>query len=116
MLADKHDEMICDLMETYGIIDYHMIPIDRLAVLVWGLGDKSRIYDDNVGDETILLANIADGVSLLIWGLLGDKNTKKPKSITDAILKKVAPQSGFSNPQELEAEIKRRQQNGSKRS
>lgn len=35
--------MICDLAEYYHIYDYKQLPVETLAILVYGLRDNSRI-------------------------------------------------------------------------
>ena len=43
MYAADHDALICDMAETYHILDIHAIPVPLLAVLASGLRDNSRI-------------------------------------------------------------------------
>lgn len=58
------DELICDLLETYHIFDYHGVPVKLLCTLCSGLGPDSRIGMKLSGRKapmnTILLAMIYD--------------------------------------------------------
>ena len=43
MLAADRNAVICDLAETYGILDYKALPVPLLATLCSGLRETSRI-------------------------------------------------------------------------
>lgn len=43
MYAADRDALICDMAETYHILDIHAIPVPLLAILASGLRDNSRI-------------------------------------------------------------------------
>ena len=64
------------------------MPVDLLATLTAGLGPNSRvgmaINKVTAPPDTMLLAEILDGVNLLLWSLAG--KGKKPKSVAAALL------------------------------
>ena len=90
IINDSEDLMICDLAETYGIIDYHQIKPDILAVLVLGLPQGSRImrkltnaklsYIDSV------LALIFDALQVIAYNQGHKKGSKKPESLYKKII------------------------------
>ncbi len=92
MLAFDRDALICDLAETYHILDYKALPVETLAVLASGLGDKSRIAKKMSGTEIdidrFLLAGIFDSLSILIWMKTKDgaHNRNRPESVLDLIM------------------------------
>ncbi len=61
------DAVICDLAETYHILDYESLPAIKVATLVCGLRDNSRIKQKLAGVKydltTILLAMLVDRYS-----------------------------------------------------
>lgn len=92
MIALDRDALICDLAETYQIMDYKALPVETLAVLASGLGDKSRIMKKMSGTEIdidrFLLAGIFDSLSILIWMKTKDgaHNRNRPESMLDLIM------------------------------
>ncbi len=113
MLATDRDALVCDLAETYGIYDMRVLPVTTLAALAAGLREDSRIKlklsGARVGPDTLLLAAIADRLSLLVWSRTEDaqKNRNRPASIVDALTGKQQAQSGdamvFDSPEAFEA-------------
>lgn len=71
MLITDKDALICDLAETYGILDMEALPLDKLAVLSCGLRDNSRIKmamsGMDVSMDRLLLAGCFDMLSWLKW-------------------------------------------------
>ncbi len=45
MLAVDRDALVCDLAETYGILDLYAHPAQLIATLAAGLRENSRIYE-----------------------------------------------------------------------
>lgn len=92
MIALDRDALICDLAETYQIMDYKALPVETLAVLASGLGDKSRIAKKMSGTEIdidrFLLAGIFDSLSILVWMKTKDGayNRNRPGSMLDLIM------------------------------
>ena len=88
MIELDEDALICDLAETYQIFDYRSLPVQLVATLSVGLRDNSRIKlrlaDSEVSLETLILASIADNLTLLRLGF--SKDTKrKPFLFTELI-------------------------------
>lgn len=94
MVATGEDDLICDFAETYRIYDWRNIPVKLAATLAAGLPDNSRsmkrLTGLPCGMDTLLLAAIADRLSLLVWAKTKDaqKGRKKPQMITEKLLQK----------------------------
>lgn len=92
MIAIDEDALVCDLAQTYSIHDYKQLPPKTIAAFSVGLEDKSRIKMKlsglTVQIETMLLAQIADAINMLVW--MNSKEcrngSKRPKSLIKAIL------------------------------
>lgn len=67
MLATDRTAVICDLAETYGILDMRRVPVRTLCTLAAGLGQNSRIRLKQNGLkapwEIVLLAMLVDALS-----------------------------------------------------
>lgn len=87
MIATNEDALECDLLETYGILDYRELPPDRVALFAVGLRKNSRIKMEynacNLDLKEQLLALLVDGVNMLIWSNSKDatKGRNRPKSL-----------------------------------
>ena len=61
--------MICDLAETYHILDYRALPVKLLATLCCGLRDNSRVKIQIAGmnevSNEVILISIADTLRLI---------------------------------------------------
>lgn len=92
MLAFDRDALICDLAETYHILDYKALPVETLAVLASGLGDKSRIKRKlsgmDIDLDRFLLAGIFDSLSILVWMKTKDgaHNRNRPESMLSLLV------------------------------
>ena len=92
MLSAGKDELICDLAETYGVYDYKQLPPKTVAAYAVGLKDDSRIKlklsGMNVSTNTLLLAQIADALNILVWMNSKDcrNKSKRPKSLVEALM------------------------------
>ena len=82
------------------------VPVETLATLTAGLGPNSRvgmkINGVTVPPDTLILAEILDGVNLLLWSLAGKGN--KPKSMASKLLEQDKPKSdikGFKTGADL---------------
>ena len=112
MIRLDEDALICDLAETYHIMDYRSLPVRLVATLSAGLRDDSRIKlkaaDTSVDLETIILAAIADNLTMLRAGM-DRKNRGKPFLFTEAINgeRKKQKVRGFRTVEEFEAALKR---------
>lgn len=91
MLNTDEDAVICDLAETYHIYDYRSLPLNMVATFCYGLGQNSRIKrklsNMEYTTEELLLMNIADYLSILVWQNTADgqKGTNRPKLLTDLL-------------------------------
>jgi len=118
MLRIDRDALICDMAETYHVYDIQGIPVETLATLAAGLRDDSRIKMQIGGLEyippVILLARIADCLSLIQYGLMHDDKTPLPKMVIDIMTGKgVRTERAQSEAQRatfalIEAEVKQR--------
>ena len=104
--------MICDLAETYGILDYKGLSLQLVATLVLGLRDNSRVKmklsGTRIDIQTALLASACDELSFLSWSKTKDaqKNRNKPKSRLQALMgepKKNSDVVSFDTADEWEA-------------
>ena len=93
MLKVDEDAIICDLAETYNIYDYRQLPALKVAVFVCGLREDSRIMmqisDSKLPLDTLLLAGVADRLSIMLWQKTkdGQKGKNQPVSIVDQLTK-----------------------------
>ncbi|HFI0042632.1 TPA: DUF5361 domain-containing protein [Streptococcus suis] len=92
MIATDETALICDLAETYGILDFRQLPLPQVAAFSVGLRNNSRIKmalsDQRLPLDTILLAGINDRLSILIWQQTkdGQKGTNQPKSVVEMLV------------------------------
>lgn len=113
MLATDADALTCDMAETYGILDWHTLPLPLAAVLAAGLRENSRIRMKMSGaradPETMLLASITDRVGLLVWQNTEDARHGRgcPPSVFNLLLGiesgQSGPVTGYATPEEYEA-------------
>ena len=85
------DALICDLAETYGVLDYEALPPSTTAALFAGLRDDARsmlrLSGAQAGTDRLLLAAVADRLSLLLWAQTVDgvHNRNRPQSIVSVL-------------------------------
>ena len=93
MLKLDEDAIICDLAETYNIYDYRQLPALKVAVFVCSLRSDSRIMmkisESKLPLDTLLLAGVADRLSIMLWQNTkdGQKGKNQPVSIVDQLTK-----------------------------
>lgn len=103
MIATDEDALICDLAETYGIFNYKELPASRVALFACGLRDdsriKQRIRQDTYPLNTMLLAAIADRLSLLLWSKTkaAQKGRGKPTLLVERMIKNKSDIVAFSS-------------------
>lgn len=91
MVKKDEEALICDLAETYNILDYKSVPLSLISVLAKGLSYNSRIKtaisEEKVPIDFILQASIIDRLSLLVWANSKDavKGKNRPKSIVESL-------------------------------
>ena len=112
MIRFDEDALICDLAETYHIYDYRSLPVKLVATLSAGLRDDSRIKlkaaDTSVGLDTVILAAIADNLTMLRAGM-SDKSKSKPFLFSEALQgeNKKQKAKGFATAEQFEAALRR---------
>lgn len=115
MLKVGEDELICDLAETYNILNYKGLSPQLVAVLSCGLSEDSRIKRKISGVkltfEQMLEVMIFDSLILLVWSKTKDaqKNRNRPKSLFKKLLNndKKDDLASFETPEEYEAYMKK---------
>lgn len=117
MIVTDESALICDLAETYHILDYRALPVKLLATLCVGLRDNSRIKMKMSGakitSEIALLAGAVDRLSMLVWAKTkdGQRGRNMPASIMSALLADKTPKDTDIKPmnsaEEFEAERRR---------
>lgn len=85
------DAVICDLAETYHILDYQGLPLRLVATLVCGLSDDSRIKRKVIKRRLTLSeslqAAIVDRLGQLVWFNTEDarRGRNRPASILNLL-------------------------------
>lgn len=111
MIAVDEAALVCDLAETYHIMDYKALPARQAALFACGLGPDSRIMRRMGGVPAtmteLLLARICDGINVLCWQNTpnGRDGVDPPASIFQAIMaagEEKAPGPGFDSPEDFE--------------
>ena len=110
MIGSGEDLLICDLAETYGVLDYRSLKLSTAAALAAHLPDSSRIKRKQAGvklslQET-LLASIADSLRILCWMQTEDakKGRNRPNSILEALTKEPEEKvTGFDSAEAFRA-------------
>jgi len=89
--------MICDLAETYHIVNYRELPVRTLAALVTGLRADSRTKMKMTGqrypDNILIQALVFDRLSQLVWmnSEDGRRNRNRPASLYEQLTKEPKP-------------------------
>ena len=119
MLRADRDALVCDLAETYGVLDYQSLPVQLVATLAAGLGDDSRskmkLHGRKATRTETLLAAAVDRLSRIAWLLsfVCPHQGEPPKSVLSAILgeaKHAAPMDVqiYASAEDFDAEWRRR--------
>lgn len=92
MISTDRDAFICDMAETYHVLDINELPVPLLATLASGLREDSRIRSRLNGMQVLpvipILAHIADSITMLIGCFAGEK--PKGQMLTDLLYGKTA--------------------------
>lgn len=115
MITTDKNALICDLAETYGILDYKALPVETLAVLSVGLRDNSRIKmklsGAKINPDILLLAEAVDRLGLLVWSKTKDAQSgrNRPKSIVSMLTREEQENDveSFETAEEFDAEWQR---------
>ena len=91
MSAGSEDDLICDFAEYYHVLYWRELPLKLAATLAFGLPpdsrSKRRISGMKISTETLMLAKIADLLSIWLWWNSEDgaKGRNRPQSIVAAL-------------------------------
>lgn len=115
MLAADRDALVCDLAETYHILNMAALPVALLATLAAGLRDDSRIRmrmaEVTVTQRELLAAAMLDRLTTLCWmqSRDGAHGQNRPLSVLEAICGKDNTESpraarpvAFDSPEDFE--------------
>lgn len=100
--------MICDLAETYHILDYTVLKPNTLAILVKGLSQDSRVMrhlrNEKLTYLDSMLALIFDCLRIIAYNQGHKKGAKRPQSLFEKLTKveKKDELMKFSSPESYE--------------
>ncbi len=109
------DELICDMAETYHVLNWRELPLKTAAILASGLHQDSRcrmkLNGMKLRSEEYTAMAILDEVRFFHWNMLPKefkKGRKKPESVLLKMLRmEDRPDvTGFRTPEEFEARRK----------
>lgn len=114
MAKTCEDELICDMAETYHVLNWRELPPRTAAVLACGLPADSRVSRKLRGEkyslDTVLTVAILDELRWLVWARSRDaeKGKNRPKSLLRQMLEKPAAEkpTAFDSPEAFEAQRK----------
>ena len=91
MIVLDEDALICDLAETYNVLDFRALPLKTAAALACGLRENSRIKckvrNERYSVDTLLVAAAVDRLSHIIFMLSKNGNSaNRPESILKLLL------------------------------
>lgn len=110
MVKLYESDLICDLAETYHILNYRALPLRLVAVLACGLREDSRVLmrisGARVQSDVMLMASAVDRLSLLVWFQTkdGQRGRNRPQSLLTTLAgdKKQSIES-FDSAEEFDA-------------
>lgn len=91
MIHADETALICDMAETYHVLDWRALPIHTAAALASGLREDSRVRLRMSGQKAdaqmMLLAAAVDRLSFLAWAQTKDaeRGVNRPASIVAAM-------------------------------
>lgn len=107
MIKEDEQALICDLAQTYQILDYRSLPSRMVATLSVGLGAESRIKmkfnGSKVPYELELLMAAVDRLTLLVYANTKDaqKGRNRPKLLLDQLYNPPEKTMSFRSGAEL---------------
>lgn len=107
MINTDETAVICDLAETYGVLNYRQLPATLAAALCVGLKADSRIKmkmnGRKVPYELELLMGAVDRLTMLVYAQTkdGQKGRNKPKLLLDQLYQDKEKALGFSSGADL---------------
>lgn len=107
MLGTDRDALICDLAETYHVLDMWALPVPLLATLASGLRENSRIRMEMAGMHYIPLEIVVPQIRDYLAAVYSKKG-KKPDMLTDYVMgnkpiKKPEKATGFRHASDFDA-------------
>lgn len=114
------DEIVCDLAETYNILNYRELSPELVATLVLGLREDSRIKkkinNQNITLDQMLMALAVDNLQFLAWSKTksAQKNQNRPDSLYKKLMgldkKENDELMSFETPEEFEEYMKQKRE------
>ena len=105
IIDECEDELICDLAETYNVLNYRELSPELVAVLSLGLKNDSRVKrhfnKSRLNLEQELLADIADSLRFICWTF--SKEAHKGRSYKGKSLLKLFTEGPEKPKDELES-------------
>ena len=108
MMAEDEDALLCDLAETYHILDPYSLPVETVARLAAGLRENSRIVSKLqgriVGLDTYYYAVMVDLLRYQLWTQTKDaqKGRNKPKIASESLKVTKKEVKGYSSFDEFD--------------
>lgn len=115
MIKVCEDKLICDLAETYHILNYRELPPFLVAVFLLGLREDSRVKlhfaKIDITLEQALLAKISDSLDFIAWTKTKDASKGRRyqgKSMLKELTEKKEKEEylQFETPEEFETYMK----------
>lgn len=111
MVAKAPDALVCDMAETYHVLDWRSLGLPLAATLAGGLRETSRtrmaLNHTQAGTDTLLLGAMTDALQLLVWMKTkdGSKGRNRPAPVLDTLLGTTPKQrvTGFATAADFEA-------------
>ena len=115
-LIDSEDEIICDLAQTYHVLNYQELPPSLVATLVVGLPEDSRLKKKITGTrvtlDNLLMAVMIDNFNNYVWSKRR-KRGSRPKSLYKKFAELDKPKDdlmSFRSPEEYERWMARKKE------
>lgn len=111
MAALAPGELVCDMAETYHVLDWRALGLPLAATLAGGLRETSRtqmaLNHAPITTDTLLLGAMADSLQLLVWSKTKDAQHghNRPAPVLDTLLGTARRRkaTGFATAAEFEA-------------
>lgn len=104
------DELICDMAETYHVLNWRELPLKTAAILASGLHQDSRCFrkinGQKLRSDEYTQISILDELRLIRWLQTSDaaKGKNRPESILNNLLEpRKSKATGYRTPEEFEA-------------
>ena len=104
MIATDREALVCDMAETYHVLDMTALPVPLLATLAAGLRGDSRVCmkmaGESVTTQELIAAATLDRLTTLCWmqSKDGAHGRNRPRSVLNAMAGKVKENDQASRP------------------